>query len=382
MRIGLICTEKLPVPPIRGGAIQTYISGVLPFLCQTHDVTVVCRTDPALPDREEAGGCRFARVEAGTPEIYRDAVARFLAAEAPFDALIVYNRPAFVPHLMAAAPGAPRFFLSLHNDMLAPDRLEPSAGRAVLERVQGVLCISDYIRRTIDGQHPGFQEKLHTVRSGVDLAGFRPAWTVTEAERAALRQSLGLRAGDPVVLHVSRLSRRKGNDLLVQAMVRLRQTRPGVQLLVVGSSRYGSNDLDRFGQAVRANARRLLGADAVFTGFVPPARVAGLFATGDLFVCASQWEEPLARVHYEAMAAGLPIVTTDRGGNAEVIEEGGNGLIARPHDDPAAFAACMEQLLADAALRERLGRRGRALAVERYPFRRVAAELLTVLEGR
>ncbi|HLN60781.1 MAG TPA: glycosyltransferase family 4 protein [Symbiobacteriaceae bacterium] len=383
MRICLVCTEKLPVPPVSGGAIQTYIAGVLPWLSRVHDVTVVCRTAPGLPDREAANGVRFVRVPAGAPgggpaEVYAANVAAFLQGEPPFDRLVVYNRPAFVPRLAAAAGGA-GLILSMHNDMFEPDRLAPAVARAVLAQVRAVVTISDHVRHTINRLHPGFDAKLRTIRSGVDTDQFRPP---TPAEKVAVRRQLGLPSDDPVVLHVSRFSQRKGNLLLVEAMADVRQRSPGARLLVVGSSRYGSDELDPYGQAVHSRAQTLLGADGVrFTGFVPPHAVAPFFWAGDLFVCASQWEEPLARVHYEAMAAGLPIITTDRGGNAEVMEEGGNGLLVRPHDQPAAFANAIALLLAGPALRERMGRRGRELAVDRYQFRRVAEELLQVLGG-
>jgi spore coat protein SA len=377
MRLCLVCTEKLPVPPVRGGAIQTYIDAVAPFLAKVHAVTVVCRSAPELPDREERDGVRFVRVAAGTPAEYCGNVAGYLATER-FDTVLIYNRPAYVP-VLAPAAGQARLLLSMHNDMFAPDRLAPETARWVLERLDGVVTISDYVRRTIDRDCPGFAGKMRTIRSGVDTDRFRPA---TPAERLAVRTRLGLPPTDPVVLHVSRLSARKGNHLLIEAMAAVRQRRPGARLLVVGSTRYGSDLLDEYGQAVHRRARDLLGEDGVrFTGFVPPAEMAPLFNAGDLFVCTSQWEEPLARVHFEAMAAGLPIVTTDRGGNAEVMEEGANGLFARPYDDPSAFAAAIETLLDDPALRERMGRRGRQLALERYPFRRVAAELLHMLGG-
>lgn len=381
MRICLVCTEKLPVPPILGGAIQTYIAGVLPWLSQVHDVTVVCRTAPGLPDREETGGVRFVRVPAGAPtvtsaEAYAANVAAFLQGEPPFDAVVIYNRPAFVP-LLASPAGGARLLLSMHNDMFGPDRLAPAEARAILAQVAAVVTISDHVRHTIDQLCPGFAAKLRTIRSGVDTDRFRPP---APAEKAAARLGLGLPADAPVVLHVSRFSQRKGNLLLVEAMAEVRQHVPGARLLVVGSSRYGSDELDPYGQLVHSRAQALLGPDGVrFTGFVPPHAVVPYFWAGDLFVCTSQWEEPLARVHYEAMAAGLPIITTDRGGNAEVMEEGGNGLLARPHDQPAAFANAIASLLADPALRERMGRRGRELAVDRYQFRRVAEELLQVL---
>jgi len=380
VRICLICTEKLPVPPVRGGAIQVYIDGILPVLAHRHQVTVVGRSDPDLPDFEECGSICHVRVTGGERSPYYANVAAYLAAAQPFDRVVVYNRPAYLPLLADAAHGAP-MWLSMHNDMFGSDRLEPAAARAVLEQVQGVVTISDYVRRTINGLFPGYGAKLVTVRSGVDVAGFRPVFAVGAEERRELRAGLGLPPDDPVVLHVSRLSVKKGNDLVVQAMADVRRTHPDALLCVVGSSRYGSDDLDLFGQSVVRQARTLLGDRVRFTGFVPPSRLPAVFPAGDLFICASQWEEPLARVHYEAMAAGLPIITTDRGGNLEVAEEGQNSLVARPHHDPAAFAAQIRRLLDDVALREQMGRRGRQLAEEQYTWARVGEELLNVLEG-
>ena len=54
MRIAMICTEKLPVPPIRGGAIQQYIDAVLPYIKVKHDITVFCVADPSCHRRKEA----------------------------------------------------------------------------------------------------------------------------------------------------------------------------------------------------------------------------------------------------------------------------------------------------------------------------------------
>lgn len=106
MRIALVCTEKLPVPPVRGGAIQTYIAGVLPYLSTRHEVTVVGRTDPALAECEEAGAVRHVRLSAeGGPERYADRVAAFLAGER-WDVVEVFNRPAFCrPHRTGGTRG-------------------------------------------------------------------------------------------------------------------------------------------------------------------------------------------------------------------------------------------------------------------------------------
>jgi len=122
--------------------------------------------------------------------------------------------------------------------------------------------------------------------------------------------------------------------------------------------------------------------DAItFSGYVPYASIPDYFATADIFVCASQWHEPLARVHYEAMAAGLPLITTKRGGNAEVMEHGFNGLIVQKHKQPQAFADCINHLLDHPDKAAVMGRYGRLLAEKNYSWKRVAKQLGAVLKS-
>jgi len=381
MKICLICTEKLPIPPVRGGAIQAYINGVVPFLSKRHQVAVLGRTDPDLPDQERIDGVDYVRLPVGDhPSDYFQAVGRFLGARQtqgePFDVIDLFNRPAYLPMLAAAAPQTP-FCLSLHNEMLAPNRVDPDLAQAVLDRASCVVTISDFIRDGVNSAWPGYEQKVRTVRSGVDLQQFRPAWAAPN-RRSDVRRRLGIE-GRTVILHVSRLSIKKGNHLVIAAMRQVRQNHPEASLLVVGARWYGSNEPDAYVNSLHAQANKLGEGAIYFTGFVPPHQMPELFLAGDLFVNASQWQEPLARVHYEAMAAGLPIVTTDRGGNPEVVVEGSNGLFARPFDQPVGFETAICQLLDQPALREQLGRRGRRLSEQRYSFRRVAQELEEVL---
>ncbi|NEO74323.1 glycosyltransferase family 4 protein, partial [Moorena sp. SIO3H5] len=103
------------------------------------------------------------------------------------------------------------------------------------------------------------------------------------------------------------------------------------------------------------------------------------FLMGDIFVCASQWQEPLARVHYEAMATGLPMVTTMRGGNAEVVIPGMNGLLISDYENPDAFAEPINSLLSNKELAEKMGRYGRHLGDKYYGWERVASDISRII---
>lgn len=116
----------------------------------------------------------------------------------------------------------------------------------------------------------------------------------------------------------------------------------------------------------------------VFIKFVKPKDISTLYAMSDIFVCSSQWQEPLARVHYEAMAAGLPIITSNRGGNPEVIEEGKNGYIVNDFENPDAYAEKIINLLNNENKRKQIGKYGRAKVEKEFNWNRVAMDLMKV----
>lgn len=120
-------------------------------------------------------------------------------------------------------------------------------------------------------------------------------------------------------------------------------------LVIVGSKWFSQNDVTDYVAYVRALAKKLP-IPVVSTGFVAPSEIQNWFAAADLFVCTSIWQEPLARVHYEAMASGLPIVTTARGGNPEVIRLRENGLVVENPEDPGCFTEKITEILSNRSL--------------------------------
>lgn len=91
MNVLMIVTEKLPVPPVRGGAIQTYIAGVAPLLAKEHQLTILGRTDPDLPKRNTEGNITYERVESGgSLKKYRQNVVNFLKGRS-YDLIHIFN---------------------------------------------------------------------------------------------------------------------------------------------------------------------------------------------------------------------------------------------------------------------------------------------------
>ncbi len=378
MKIVLVCTEKLPVPCVRGGAIQTYIDGILPYLSKEHDITVFSVTDPTLPEQEIRQGIRYQRATPENSEAYYQAVAEFVAQES-FDWVIFYNRPKYLPLVAAAAPHS-RFLLSMHNEMFHDKKITPDLAHQCLSRVEKVVTVSQFIADGIAELFPGYQDKLKPVYAGVDLERFQPRWEPGVLER---RQSLLAEHGledRKVVLYVGRLTDKKGPDVLLRAFPQVLQRHPTAILLMVGSKWYGGNEENEYVRTLKEEAKKL-GDGVQLTGFIAPDRVQDYFLLGDIFVCASQWQEPLARVHYEAMATGLGIITTVRGGNPEVVIPGKNGLLVSDYANPDAFAEAINYLLSNLDVAEEMGRNGRQLSELNYNWSRVASEIMKIMEG-
>lgn len=372
MKIAFICTEKLPVPPVAGGAIQLYISGIVPLLAGKHDITVYGVQYPGLPDVETIDNVKYIRVPGKTDTVYVNNLKA--ALEPGFDLVHVFNRPRFMLALSDKFPEM-KFSLSLHNEMLHPEKIPDEAALRCVQRAEFINTVSRYIADTVKKRVPEAEGKLRVVYSGADPAKYHVPWSPEgEAIKREMQLKYGLQ-GYKTILFVGRLSVKKGVHVLLKAMDKIMSSRKDVALAIVGSKWYGNNEKDDYANSVQAAAKNLPGP-VIFTGFVPPSEIPSLYNIGDIFVCASQWNEPLARVHYEAMAAGLPIVTTNRGGNAEVVEGCENGIVVNEYNDPLAFASSITRLLDDPVSMRKMGMAGRKLAEERFNWERVAAEVL------
>jgi spore coat protein SA len=377
LRIALISSEKLPVPPVRGGAIQQYIEGILPYLREKHEITVYCISDLSLKNYEIVDGVTYIRLPARSKDEYFNLVTRLLA-EFNYDIVHVFNRPRPIKKYWQSAPDS-KYIISVHNEMFASKKISKNDAKECIEQVSAIVTISDFIQRGILKKYPQAEGKIRTIYSGVNLQQYQPVWSPAAQEiRKRIKSEYGINNAR-IILYVSRFSPKKGSHLVLQAMEEVIKENRQTVLLVVGSKWYGTDRVDDYVSYIYSLAKKIQG-HIVFTGFVPPADIHKYYACGDIFVCASQWEEPLARVHYEAMAAGLPVITTNRGGNPEVVKGYRNGLVLSDYDSPEQFAAAINFLLKRPELARELGLNGRCLAEARFGYSRVAEDVLKLYE--
>ncbi len=374
LKVLMICTEKLPVPPVRGGAIQTYIEGISGILSKHHELTILGTTDPSLPQEEYKDHIRYVRMDGKQVfEIYAGKVISFLKDNS-FDLIHVFNRPRLIPLIRKATPHS-RLILSMHNDMFNHDKIHSNDALTAINEVERIITVSYYVGNTICSLYPQAASKVHTIYSGVNLNTFIP-WQKSDSAaqiRQELRKDYNLES-KTVILFVGRLTPKKGIDLLIHALNEVNPFDSNIALVVVGGTWYSDDKVTDYVAYVRSLAERAP-FPVISTGYVSGNLVHQWFWAGDIFVCPSQWQEPLARVHYEAMAAGLPFLTTARGGNPEVVIEQ-NGLIVDNPEDANEFAEKLKFLLRSPNIRQIMGQNGRRVAEKRFGWERVAHEVL------
>jgi len=367
----LIVTNDFPP---RQGGIQSYV----------HELARRLPADSVLVYASDHEGSRgfdaaqpFPVVRARTSMLLPTAGAARTAARLlrEFGAGAVWFGASAPLGLLAAGlrrAGAERIAASTHGHELGWAMLP--AARQALRRIGDatdvVTYITGYTRDRLGsafGPHP----RLQPLPPGVDVETFRPG-----IDGADVRRSYGLGSA-PVIVCVSRLVRRKGQDALVAVLPDVRRRAPGTRLLLVGRGPEQSR-LQRL-------AARLGVADAVsFAGGVPLAELPGYYAAGDVFAMPCRTRrggmdvEGLGIVYLEASACGLPVIAGDSGGAPEAVRDGETGYVVGGADR-AALTDRLVTLLGDAQLRCRMGAAGRAWVEREWPWDVAAARLRSYL---
>ncbi|MER6340958.1 glycosyltransferase family 4 protein [Streptomyces tendae] len=279
--------------------------------------------------------------------------------------------------LMAPAlrrAGAERLVATTHGHEAGWAQLP--AARQLLRRIgestDTLTYLGEYTRSRIAGAlTPEAAARMVQLPPGVDEKTFHPASGGDE-----VRARLGL-TERPVVVCVSRLVPRKGQDTLIRAMPRILAAEPDAVLLIVGGGPY-ERDLRRLAEETG------VAASVHFTGAVPWSELPAHYGAGDVFAMPCRTRrggldvEGLGIVYLEASATGLPVVAGDSGGAPDAVLDGETGWVVRG-EDPNESADRITTLLADPQLRRRMGERGRTWVEEKWRWDLLAEHLKTLL---
>ncbi len=368
MKITVVTGPWLPVPALRGGAMQKAWHGLAREMARSgHEVTIVARSFPGQPPAETIDGVRFLRARGFSQ-------GKHLAWDLAKDLL----------YALATLPQLPAGEILVTNDFWLPvlaARLRRSAGAVVVSagrfpkgqyrlyrRAERIVAISGAVKAAIAAEQPTLAAKTVVIPLPVDLALFAGAAPA--------------RDGSPKLLFVGRVHPEKGLDVLLGAFALLAARFPKWRLEIVGPAAEGEGGGgERYMERLRDLARE---QRVDFRGPIfDPAALAAVYRGADLFCYPSLAErgEAFGVAALESMASGVAPVVSDLACFRDFVRDGENGCVF-DHRDPGAersLAEVLARAMTDEALRNRLGAEARRTA-ERFGFAAVAAEYLAEFE--
>jgi alpha-maltose-1-phosphate synthase len=281
-----------------------------------------------------------------------------------------------VPHVMTTHSLEP--FRPWKEEQLGGGyRLSSFCERTAVEAADAVIAVSSAMRDDVLTAYPSLDPALvRVILNGIDAEQYKPDPGTDVLER------FGVRADEPLVVFVGRITRQKGIVHLAEAAL---QIDPRAQLVLAA----GAPDTPEIANEMEARverARSERGNVIWLQHMLEKDEVIQLLSHATCFVCPSIYE-PLGIVNLEAMACGAAVVATATGGIPEVVVDGETGLLVpfEPGDpltrepaDPAAFAHEIAErvntLVADPELARRMGEAGRKRAVESFSWRAIAEQ--------
>ena len=277
----------------------------------------------------------------GLAEIGRSALqVRGLARRLGPDLVHANTTRAALLALLARRPRPP--VLAHIRDWAPEGRFSRTVLGVVARRADLVVANSAYIAGQFDGLP--LRRPARVIHNPVDLARFDPE----AADRLAVRAELGLDPGEATLAVVAQLTPWKGQDDAIRTLAALREGGREATLLLAGSAKF-SGAGTQFDNAAYAEGLHRLAAEL---GVAERVRFLGerddvpaVLAAADVLLLPS-WQEAFGRIAIEAMAMGVPVAATDRGGPAEIVRPGVDGLLLAPKQ-PRAWATALEPLLDD-----------------------------------
>jgi glycosyltransferase involved in cell wall biosynthesis len=253
---------------------------------------------------------------------------------------------------------------TVHGKSYYPERLKRRAAYRLVSRMSTMVAVSHDLKRFMVRQLGIAPDRIRVIHNGVE-----PHVPAAPGDVERCRAELGLRRDEQVVGTVASLYPVKGHTYLLEAVGAVLEACPRTTFLLIGQG-----ELQR---SLEAEARsRGYGGRVRFLGF--RSDVSALLDLMDVFVLPSL-SEGLSIALLEAMAAGVPVVATDVGGNGEIVLDGETGLLV-PSRNAAALAGAVIRLLTDAGQATEFGRRGLRRVGEHFSLGAMSNEYTRLYE--
>lgn len=295
-----------------------------------------------------------------------------------FDWIHIYNFSQLIPIIRKFNP---QLRIALHMECEWATQLDPGLIRRRLDKCNLIMGCSDFITDKIREVFPELGVRCRTVFNGVDINHFVPNRKHNRPGTQAAR-----------LLFVGRIWPDKGPHVLLEAFRKVVETNPQVEIELVG---WRTGPPPEF-ELLLTNDKKVTELEPLFKGnyfdylhdILPPKlwhhvsvqdalpheELAKRYQMADIFIAPSVWHEPFGMVIVEAMASGLPVISTRSGGIPEIVRHRETGLLTERGDSDD-LAKAITTLLNDDRLRQSMACEGRKRAVEFFSWDKIAQDL-------
>lgn len=374
MKIAILTSGTLPVPAVQGGAVENLIDFYLDYneRQKEHDITIFSMYAPTVTShyllKSSVNHFIYIRTNNVVNRFLRKVYSYFyrgiydyfiefffekafkLLSRDKFDLIILENRPGYAVKLNKRLPEIP-IIVHLHFDMLNNPNSE-----SLFKDVKGIISVSDFLYSKAS---PLLQKKCITVHNGIDLSRFIIPDT---SEKCEYRKKYNINADDIVIVYSGRISPIKGVKELIEALIIANNSQ--IKLLIIGGSFYGAQAIDdEYTIKVKELALQIKD-QIIFTGFRPYSEIPHLLSIADIAVIPSICDDAFPTTVLEAMAVGLPIIASRRGGIPEQVNEDNAILLSTDANFTQALSEAILRLSKDAHLRHRMSISSRKKSTE------------------
>lgn len=335
MKIAIIIPGELPVPPVKGGAIENLVYTLIkenevsekPINIDLYGINA--DFNDTYNTNQKYTRYNMAN---GTPKIFENKVIASICyrinysyflektinniREKEYDYIIIQNRPNYIKKI--SSNNNSKIILHMHNEHLTKNIDYQSE----LELCHMIFVVSEYIKNTIVQRYEIDPDKIKVIHNGIDNSKF---CVVSKEQKNKLRKRFNLRKEDFVILFTGRMIKEKGILQLINSVLNIKED---IKLLVVGAKNFANSDNDDFTSLLHEKCRNMEDK-IIFTGYIDYEEVPNVYSIADIAVLPSIFNDPFPLAVLECMSVGLPIISTVSGGIPEMVNSKCGTLILR-----------------------------------------------------
>lgn len=332
MKIAIFNDFQLPLPPVKGGSVPhlTYLILKQNEIAHDFDIDVYsCCHHLAKKESKDFKYSRFIYIKEAsafrflTNLLFKLKLIRFVpSVPLPPSARRIFRKNKYD---LVYVNGYIRGALSIIKQTQSPTIVhthvvtdiihEPTIrGREIVEKASRLLFVSDFATKAAQTGSNEQNQKMITFPNVIDLERFQ--CIDRNDARNFVRSKYGIRESDTLIIFVGRMVQTKGALELIEAFVSCGFD-DSVKLMIVGGSTYSSNKASSYVRQCTELANKF--SNIIMTGYISYDDIPRYYLASDISTLLSLWDEPAGLVGIESMAAGLPLITTNRGGIPEYV---------------------------------------------------------------